>query len=607
MNDQHSLPSISETSNNLPMNPIYPATVLPDIQIQSNYIDSEQSSYEEIAGIIPNKDDPDMLCFTFRSFSIGLCCIVLICTVDRFFIYRTKQYNIPLSFLLLFVYAIGILMAKCLPGKHLKWKNISLNSGQFSVKEHAIIFIMMLISSRSTDAIDIIVVKSAYLDQNTPFVWGFLFVLSAQSMGYGTAGVLRRFLVWPPAMVWPSNLPVISLLRTLHEKETTTTIRWLNLTRIKFFFLILSFQAIYYWFPGFIMPVLCAFSWMCMIKPKSLVLAQLTGFDGLGMGTVVFDWKTLTSSLGSPILVPRYAAINMLIGFVVFIWVVVPIMYYTNLWGFQMIPIAATTFFASDGGIINSNFKEMMKNHTLLKMHEPILFDSTITVSYFAFFGCFTALLVYTILYHSKDLLQQLHTTLKKRENDIHCTLMSKYSEAKEWWYVLVFIISFIICGISCHFGQFMPWYYLFFTTLVAFVCILPIGIVQATTNISIDVAIIAQLLGASLFRGDIVSTYTFMTCTNQLVVESVAFARILKFGHYLKISARTLFFVQLFTTIISALLRYGITTYLLSTISNFCDIDGNWGCTKINRNNLIISALGITDFYYMLGCAIVN
>ncbi|CAF1592804.1 unnamed protein product, partial [Didymodactylos carnosus] len=40
--------------------------------VKSNYIDSEQASYEEIAGIVSNKDNQEMPCLTFRSAVIGI-------------------------------------------------------------------------------------------------------------------------------------------------------------------------------------------------------------------------------------------------------------------------------------------------------------------------------------------------------------------------------------------------------------------------------------------------------------------------------------------------------------------------------------------------------
>jgi hypothetical protein len=122
------------------------------------------------------------------------------------------------------------------------------------------------------------------------------------------AGMMRKFLVWPGAMIWPANLVNCALFRTLHndkedEDNTEEKPRW-KMTRLRFFFFAFLFQFLYYWFPGYIFPVLSLFSWICMIKPDNILLSQLTGINGLGIGAIELDWNAWVSFLGSPIVVP---------------------------------------------------------------------------------------------------------------------------------------------------------------------------------------------------------------------------------------------------------------------------------------------------------------
>ena len=123
------------------------------------------------------------------------------------------------------------------------------------------------------------------------------------------AGVMRKFLVWPASMIWPVNLVNCALFRTLHQKDdedlqtSEKKQRW-KMSRIKFFFLAFLFQFIYYWFPGYIFPILSLFSWICMIKPDNVLISQLTGINGLGLGAIELDWNAWVSFLGSPIVVP---------------------------------------------------------------------------------------------------------------------------------------------------------------------------------------------------------------------------------------------------------------------------------------------------------------
>ena len=50
---------------------------------------------------------------------------------------------------------------------------------------------------------------------------------------------------------------------------------------------------------------------------------------GLGFGLFTFDWTQIIW-IGSPLVMPWWAQVNYLIGFVGFYWIVVPILYFTN-------------------------------------------------------------------------------------------------------------------------------------------------------------------------------------------------------------------------------------------------------------------------------------
>jgi hypothetical protein len=135
-----------------------------------------------------------------------------------------------------------------------------------------------------------------------------IFVVTSQILGYGMAGIMRRFLVWPASMIWPANLVNCALFQTLHndkeEEEDNNKNQGWKMSRLRFFFFGFLFQFLWYWFPGYIFPVLSMFSWICMIKPDNIILSQLTGINGLGIGAIELDWNAWVSFLRSPIVVP---------------------------------------------------------------------------------------------------------------------------------------------------------------------------------------------------------------------------------------------------------------------------------------------------------------
>lgn len=76
----------------------------------------------------------------------------------------------------------------------LKRVKIKLNPGPFNVKEHAIIVVMASVSFSVAYATDIILAQKVFYDQDFGLPWQMLLVVSTQSLGYGIAGMMRRFL-----------------------------------------------------------------------------------------------------------------------------------------------------------------------------------------------------------------------------------------------------------------------------------------------------------------------------------------------------------------------------------------------------------------------------
>src|ERR1700733_732423 len=64
-----------------------------------------------------------------------------------------------------------------------------------------------------------------------------------------------------------------------------------------------------------------------------VVVNQLFGVvSGLGMGILTFDWNQI-AFIGSPLIIPWWAEVHIIIGFVLLYWLVVPLLYYSNVRG----------------------------------------------------------------------------------------------------------------------------------------------------------------------------------------------------------------------------------------------------------------------------------
>jgi hypothetical protein len=126
--------------------------------------------------------------------------------------------------------------------------------------------------------------------------WQLLTTLATQFIGYGTAGLARRFLVYPAAMIWPSCLAQIAVNKALHHDEgRDQPINGWRITRYKLFLLCTGGMFLYYWLPGYIFQALSIFNWMTWISPQNLNLALVTGsLCGMGLNPLpTFDWNIM--------------------------------------------------------------------------------------------------------------------------------------------------------------------------------------------------------------------------------------------------------------------------------------------------------------------------
>lgn len=144
-------------------------------------------------------DDPELPVDTIRAWTIGAitCTVVGACNV--LLALRPEQLYIPSTVVQLIAYPMGTAWHAVMPTRtySLFGKQFSLNPGPFNMKEHTIITAMTAAGTTLSYAIDILLAQEVFYGQE--FGWGYqlMLTMSTQALGFGLAGVTRRFLVWP--------------------------------------------------------------------------------------------------------------------------------------------------------------------------------------------------------------------------------------------------------------------------------------------------------------------------------------------------------------------------------------------------------------------------
>jgi OPT oligopeptide transporter protein len=147
---------------------------------------------------------------------------------------------------------------------------------------------MVAAAASTPEAMMVLAVQKLYYNINPHPAIGVFLILSTQMIGYGLAGVLRRTLVYPSDMLYPTNLPTASLLESLHKdrKAVKKKLRIFNI----------GFAVLFLWqaFPQYIMPLLAGLSVFCLSMQHSTMVTHLFGGsmanEGLGFLSMSFDW-----------------------------------------------------------------------------------------------------------------------------------------------------------------------------------------------------------------------------------------------------------------------------------------------------------------------------
>ena len=115
-----------------------------------------------------------------------------------------------------------------------------------------------------------------FYGQNFGATFDVLLVVSTQCLGYAFAGIMRRFLVWPAAMMWPSNLVNATLFRTLFHEEDPEVPGW-KISRYRYFMYCLVGMFLWNWIPGYMFTAVSNFAFVTWIRPDDVVLNQIFG------------------------------------------------------------------------------------------------------------------------------------------------------------------------------------------------------------------------------------------------------------------------------------------------------------------------------------------
>ncbi|EFJ21321.1 hypothetical protein SELMODRAFT_232939 [Selaginella moellendorffii] len=531
----------------------------------------EQSPIEEVALTVPTTDDASLPVYTFRMWTLGLLSCALLAFINQFFSYRTEPLTVGVISAQIAALPLGRLMAAALPSAQLRLlgRSFSLNPGPFNVKEHVLITIFANAGAGGAYAIGIVNIVKAFYGRELSFV----------ITGYGWAGIFRRYLVDPAEMWWPSNLVQVSIFNTLHEKDSR---RKGDVTRLQFFLITLACSFLYYSLPGYLFKTLTSISWVCWAWPKSVLAHQLgSGMSGMGIGAVGFDWSTVASYLSSPLATPWFAIANVMVGFLIVMYVITPAAYFSNVYSAKTFPIFSSQLFADDGSrynisrVVNERFElDVQAYNSYSKLNLSTFFVFTYGVG----FAALTATVSHVVLFHGKEMWSRAVAAFHAEKLDVHTRLMRKYKPCPQWWFLALLALSIFGSIITCVVFKDqvqLPWWGVLLACGLAFVFTLPIGVITATTNQQTPgLNVITEYIIGYMLPGKPIANVCFKTYGYISMTQAISFLQDFKLGHYMKVPPRSMFAVQVLGTIVAAVVNVATAWWMLTSVENICDTD---------------------------------
>lgn len=182
-------------------NPEKHETLITEMKLEAALI-TNNSPYAEVRAVVDNKDDPSMPCSTVRAWAIGVIMSVFLAFVNQLFSIRQPTISISANVAQLLAYPLGKAWERWVPAWEFTLPFLgqrhSLNPGRFNKKEHMLIAIMAN-TAQSLPYTQYIVwtqVLERYFNQQyaRSFAYQILIALSTNFIGYGLAGLTRKFI-----------------------------------------------------------------------------------------------------------------------------------------------------------------------------------------------------------------------------------------------------------------------------------------------------------------------------------------------------------------------------------------------------------------------------
>ncbi|KAG6331947.1 hypothetical protein ID866_7144 [Astraeus odoratus] len=554
-----------------------------------------ENERELVSRVISVDDDPSLNPWTLRSFVIGLGLSAFGGSLAQIYYFKPMTIYVSIMFLSIVSYVVGIMMEAFIP----RWGLLRyLNPHPFNKKENAFIIIMASAASTAALATEVLAVQQLYYNISPRPAIALFLILSSQLLGYGIGGMMRSILVHPSKMLYPTTIPMISMLDAFFQDGKAAQ------RRLRIFYM--TFIGIFIWelFPQWIFPMLTGFSIFCLVAPRTDTVSRLFGGsnanEGLGILSLCLDWQYIGSI--NPMAIPLKVMFSAMIGYLISL-IVMSSVYFGNVWKAKNFPMLSQLLFYENGTvydqtlIIDGNYE--VDPALVAEQGLPYFASSWVAYNIAATLSL-GAIITHFLLWNRDDLrgawgwmnlnaIREMwqnfewkfwkddgtHPQPDPLENlDPHYAQMlkvpslscmhpqsltdSKYPDTPNSWFFVITMLSIAI-GLLVNYesDSTLPWWSLVLAMLLANIFILFIVALYAMTGFAFSIQSFVQMIAGYLHPRKPMANMYFVLFSYNSTNQAELLLRDLKIAQYTKLPPRAAFTAQMVGTIFGACLNY--------------------------------------------------
>jgi OPT family small oligopeptide transporter len=255
-------------------------------------------------------------------------------------------------------------------------------------------------------------------------------------------------------------------------------------------------------------------------------------------------------------------------------WIVVSAIHFKGLFYDQYLPISDSNSYDNTGNtynvsrILNSNSEFDLQKY---QSYSPLFLSTSFMLSYGLSFASIVAVIVHTSLFHGKELWIRIKN-FGKEEEDVHARLMSRFKTVPLWWYLVVLVVMLAMSLAVClSYPTHLTAWALIISFIMAAIWFVPIGLVQATTNVQIGLNVFTEFIIGYMQPGRPMAMMLFKTYGYISMSQGLYFCQDMKLGHYMKLPPRVTFMAQIIAVLWTSVVQIGVMNWALGAISGVC------------------------------------